>query len=70
MCDRYPAKFFLPPNENAMRAQMGRLQVSGKVDGMIDDEGGSVASGYHNSFRGDMVERYKYAGGESLIRSR
>ena len=39
MCERYPPKFFLPPNENAMRAQMGRLQVSGKVDGMIDDEG-------------------------------
>ena len=48
LCERYPPKFFLPPNENAMRAQMGRLQV----DGMIDDEGGSVASGYHNSFRG------------------
>ena len=50
--DRYPAKF--PPNaENAIPAQMGRLQVSGKVDGMIDDEGGSVA-GYHKSFRGEI----------------
>ena len=25
--------------ENAIGAQMRRLQVSGKVDGMIDDEG-------------------------------
>ena len=33
-------------------------------------ESGVSVAGYHSSFPGDSVEKYKYEGGESLIMSR
>ena len=43
---------------------------SGWNDGWLRGGSGVSVAAYHSSFTGDLVEKYKHEGGESLIMSR